>query len=944
MNKKRSGLLRRNRFVLLATGMAGLAMLIVYFCTRMFPIGDNTILRMDLYHQYGPLFGELYDRIFSHGSMTYSWTSGLGSCFLGNYFNYMSSPIGAIVVFFGHKHVPEAIAAMILVKAALSAGTFTWYLKRSLRSHSMLSAAFGLLYAFCGYMLAYYWNVMWLDAMVLLPVILFGIEQIINEGKGLLYCAALALSMFSNYYMSFMLCIFSVLYFLYYFFAQYTFTSTVSRRAKAQTSFLQKCKSNRFLRAGVLFALFSAAAAGVMACVLVPTYRILQNCSATNGSFPQEVKSYFTFFDFFANHFTALTTTIRSSGDDVLPNVYCGVLTLILAPLYFFTHSISKKEKAATLILLAVLYASFNLNFLNYVWHGLHFPNDLPYRFSFMYSFILLVMAYKTLLRLHEFSARQFGLCALLVGVFVVIVQDIKSKNVTDTSVYFTLALLVVFTLLLTLFKDKRFQSASVALLMVVAVCCEVIACDTQAFPNTVTRTSYESDYDDFRLLKEELDEKEDDPFWRMELTYLRTRMDNSWFGYNGVSMFSSMAYENLAKLESRLGMMSNKINSYTYNPQTPVYNMMHALKYIVNNTEPNVLGAPNYAAVTSLGKYEAFANNYDLPLGFLVDSSVEYWNTDDSDPFTVQEDFFLRATGLEGTLYKRVPVAFVNYANVDPFTEDLSGNRFYYHKSDRKADSDASATFTLTATESANLYLYFQVDGGSSKNITISSYLGTHDHSTSHPCILDLGFHQKGETVNVTVPFEQESGFVTFEVCTMDHDLFERGYNKLKSGAMTLTSFEETRLSGTFSAKKSGILYTSIPADSGWIITLDGKKLKDGDRLALGDALLGIRVSKGDHIIELHYEVPGGLGSVIITVFTLCLLALVFLLRRLRKRNGKQPLLPAFAVSEKPVFEGLLYPAPQKQPVQETHMPKVRREVYTPPAAAQPEIVVENE
>ena len=344
MKKQRFPLLHQNRFVLLSCGMAAVAMLIVYFCTQMFPIGDNSILRMDLYHQYGPLFAELYDRLFSHGSLTYSWTSGLGSCFLGNYFNYLSSPIGAIVVFFGHKHVPEAIAAMILIKAGLSAGTFTWYLKRSVRSHSLLSATFGLLYAFCAYMLAYYWNVMWLDAMVLLPVILYGIERIINEGKIGVYLAALALSMFSNYYMSYMLCIFSVLYFVYYYFAHYSFSSLVNRRwGEKHKSFVGSCKNSRLLRAGVLFALASLAAAGLMACVLIPTYRILQNCSATNGSFPQEVKSYFTIFDFFANHFTALTTTIRSSGDDVLPNVYCGVLTLILAPLYFFTKSISKK-------------------------------------------------------------------------------------------------------------------------------------------------------------------------------------------------------------------------------------------------------------------------------------------------------------------------------------------------------------------------------------------------------------------------------------------------------------------------------------------------------------------------------------------------------------------------------------------------------------------------
>ena len=217
MQKPKRSIFYENRFVLASFGIAAGTMLIIYMITQLFPLGDNTVLRMDLYHQYGPLFAELYDRIFSGGSLTYSWTSGLGSCFLGNYFNYLSSPIGAIVVFFGHKHVPEAIAAMVLIKAALSAGTFTYYLKRSLKSHTPVSAAFGVLYAFCAYMLAYYWNVMWLDAMVLLPVILLGIERIIRGGSIVTYTAALALSMFSNYYMSFMLCIFSVIYFIYYF-------------------------------------------------------------------------------------------------------------------------------------------------------------------------------------------------------------------------------------------------------------------------------------------------------------------------------------------------------------------------------------------------------------------------------------------------------------------------------------------------------------------------------------------------------------------------------------------------------------------------------------------------------------------------------------------------------------------------------------------------------
>ena len=221
MNKNKKSFLADNQYILIAFLATSITMLAVYLCNGMIPFGDKTILRMDLYHQYGPLFAELYDIVKEGGSFFYSWKSGLGSCFLGNYFNYLSSPIGAVIMFFGHKNIPEAIGAMILIKAALSASSFTYYIKNSLKSQNFAAVSFGILYAFCGYMLAYYWNVMWLDAMILLPVVLLGIERIIDHGKPATYICSLALTMFSNYYMSYMLCIFAVIYFCYYYITSY---------------------------------------------------------------------------------------------------------------------------------------------------------------------------------------------------------------------------------------------------------------------------------------------------------------------------------------------------------------------------------------------------------------------------------------------------------------------------------------------------------------------------------------------------------------------------------------------------------------------------------------------------------------------------------------------------------------------------------------------------
>ena len=169
-----------NRYCWLAFGCSCAIMLVVYICYSLIPFGDVTILRMDLYHQYGPLYAELYDRITNLESFLYSWNTGLGSSFLGNFYNYLCSPLSLIILIFGHENMPEAIAAIILLQAAFSSASFCFYLKKSFGEHSFATAGFGVLYSFCGFFIAYYWNVMWLDAMVLFPLMILGIERIIT--------------------------------------------------------------------------------------------------------------------------------------------------------------------------------------------------------------------------------------------------------------------------------------------------------------------------------------------------------------------------------------------------------------------------------------------------------------------------------------------------------------------------------------------------------------------------------------------------------------------------------------------------------------------------------------------------------------------------------------------------------------------------------------------
>lgn len=883
--KKINNTINSNRYVLISFTITAALWFIIYVISQIGIFGGNTILRMDLYHQYCPLFAELFDKIKSGNFSAYSWESGLGSSFWGNYFNYLSSPIGFIIMLFGHKNVPEAIAAMILIKGALSAATFTYYLKKSQQNTSISTAGFGVLYSFCGYMLAYYWDIMWLDAVILLPLVLYGIEKIIDSGNIYTFVITLCLTMVTNYYMSFMVCIFSVIYYFYYFSINYSFGNVLNINKK------NGLRNNRFIRASVRFGLAALLSGGLMCIVLIPTYTILQACSATSSSFPSELKNYFNFFDFFANHLSSLETTIRSSGDDVLPNVYCGLLTIILAPMYFFTKTISKKEKVATLITLSILFISFNTNFLNYIWHGFHFPNDLPYRFSFMYSFILLIVAYKTFIRLNEFTSRQIGISASAVIFLIILITKLGSKNVESRTIYISLIFAVVYTVILTTFKDRKYDKQAIAIILCVFISCEVIVADTQAIKSTVTAESYENDYDEFRIIKDNLDTIENgNTSYRMELSDLRTRMDGCWFGYNSASVFSSMAYEATSKLEDRLGEMSNGINSFTYNPQTPVFNMMHSIKYVVQNTDLDIFtDSPYYSRVSEYGKYTAYKNNYYLPIAFGVNNNVESWDTqfdvsaDYVNPFILQGEFFDLASGA-GNPFKEIDISFVSYNNVEPFTESLNAGSFQFTKSTK--DTDASATFYFKNQNPGNVYLFYNVDSGADQQITVNTGKNTVNASCGQDYILDLGYFEGEDTITVNIPFEANSGSMRVYACTFNQSIFEQGYKTLSNNVLNITTFDNDTIEGDISTKNNCILYTSIPYDEGWSIFIDDEEIDKDDYLNIGGGLLGVKVTKGNHNIKLNYKVKNLRGSMFLSIFSLIIFIIVCIIFKMNDKS----------------------------------------------------------
>ncbi len=890
-DSKLAKFLDRNIYIILAFVCSAVLMLLVYYCFDIIPFGNKTVLRMDLYHQYGPLFAELYDRITQLKSMLYSWNSGGGGAFLGNYFNYLSSPIGGLIVLlFGHENVPEAIGAMVFLKNALAAAAMAYYLKKSNGKNDFTISAFGILYAFCGFFIAYYWNIMWIDAMYLLPLVVLGIERIINKQNATFYIVTLAISFFSNYYMSYMICIFSVLYFLVYFFSNYSIKEIlptkpiyVDEDGEIYNRKIDNVFYSRFVTSGLLFALGSFVAVGLAAVALLPTYYCLKACSATSGTFPSDYQFYNNIFDFLANHLTSLEPTIRSSGEDVLPNVYCGIITVMLVPLYIFCDKIKARERAAHIILLAVFFLGFNLNYLNYIVHAFHFPNDLPFRFSFIYSFVLISIAYKALVNIKSFSTKALLGSGVATILFAVLVQRLGSKNVTETSIYLSIAFVAVYTVVLGLMKKKNFAQSAVSLLLMCCVFAEVAVSDTSHFVMSQQKPNFVNGYTEFRELKEKLDTVEGTDKYRMELTDINTLMDASWFNYNGVSVFSSMAYEKSANLQHNLGLNSNYINSYIYAPQTPVYNAMMSLKYLVNNDD-SIMNEQLFEKVAENDRFVAYRNNYYLPLAYCVSEEVEKWNPSGTNPFEIQNDYWTRATDI-GDVFKKIPATTYKTDNIRDDDTLLSENFTYYKDA---VNESGSIVRKYEIPESQNVYLY--VDCQSAETFNISGTNGLSKTQTpDDPYVVDCGYFEKGEilTLEITIPADKESGYADIYAVGLDMTNFEAGYHKLSASAMNITEFTDTHIKGTVDVKASELVYTSINYDEGWEITIDGEKIEP---VAIGGALIGIDAAPGTHTIEMTYKPKGFMIGAIVSAGTLVafIAALVIIHIVKKKRYAK--------------------------------------------------------
>ena len=253
-----------------------LIMLGIFAGKEIWPFGENCFLRTDLYHQYVAFFENYAERLRAGGSLTYAFDIGLGSNYLALLAYYLSGPLHIFAFLIPQNLIIEFITYLIVLKIGLCGLTMAWYLSKHFNTRHFAIAFCGICYALSGYLAAYSWNIMWLDVLWLAPIVLYGLEQLVEKNRPYLYCITLGLAILCNYYISIMLCIFLVFYFA------------------CRMICLPKTSFKQILLKLFNFAFFSLLA-GALACVLViPAAYALMGTASANTTFPRSVTNYFS--------------------------------------------------------------------------------------------------------------------------------------------------------------------------------------------------------------------------------------------------------------------------------------------------------------------------------------------------------------------------------------------------------------------------------------------------------------------------------------------------------------------------------------------------------------------------------------------------------------------------------------------------------------------------
>ncbi len=916
-----------------------LGYLLLMFIRKVMPFDSSSaFLYSDSYYQYYPFFKAFRQALLSGDSLLYNWDSGMGMDYLGLISYYLASPLNLLVALVPESWSLYLFTSLIPFRLGLASLFFAIFLKRHFGKDDPSIVAFGCLYGTCAWALGYQWNLMWLDTFALLPLVALGTLSLLRDRKFILYTLTLFLSIYSNYYIGFFTCIFVLLSFIAYQICNFT-------------------SLRRFAEDLGRIALFSILGIGMTAILELPALAALSKTvsmspsgsaggdlsilekiprefrlnivsselySSVNGAYTAfkdglEAKDYSEAWSAFRLMVKSINAGIADGTRQVvgnmgggitptfvngLPNLYCGVGTMFLAGLFLTAREVKLREKICSVLMLFFFILSFLLRQLDYIWHGFHFPNQIPYRFSFVFSFVMLYMAYRAYLIRHKFKPWQLAVSAVITcGLLACSNNRNETLFIVYNCVFFLLYVGVFCFGLLKKEPPKETDRDSrrahlldgirhrqIASFAMCAVMIIEFAMNLANFGNKYTSygiTAYPKGGEDLYRIVGIMKEVENDQlFYRTETSHCQLYNEGSMLGFHGISTFSSSADVDTTKFLQALGLGAQDTwNRYAYEETSPVTNLFLNLKYMIERTRTEVPDNRYFDEIYTAGNVALLENNAYLPLGFLAQPQLANTEiTRTGDRFGLQNQLLRDASGITGDVWhKQKNNLVITHHNVAVTSKSPTTGKCSF--------SDAKAVYrcTVCLQEAAGGGTPCTACGGKVSNGVYVSYTytaeqdglfcvdlsGTNKENIQNAPNFTIRHNDKvimdrentdvltqilsvcdvaaGDIIEIQFHVTAgKSGRICAQSAILDDTLFRQAWNMLNASTLELTAFSNTFIEGIIDCQRSGLLYTSIPDNGNWVAQVDGE---DVPVVLIGGAMVGVSLSEGMHTVTFRYE-----------------------------------------------------------------------------------------
>lgn len=850
---------------------AALIVLLVYQLTSAIagtnPFTGGSLLAGDYSDQYLGMFNYLHLVVSGQAHGAYSLANGLGGGMMGNWAYYLLSPFNLLALPFSKALMPYALFALGSLKLAAMAATFNLFARRRWAELTPnLRLALSVAYGLMGYALTYQREFMWLDALVFLPLIVLGLRQILRGGRILTYTWWLAITLMANYYTGFMVCIFIALF----------------------TAFLMLGEEEwRDLRAFALTLLkvvgASLLAIAMAAIVLVPTFMNLLGAKLGVDTGTPVLTH---------NPFVLASRLLIGAVDDHIdlhpgvlsvPTIYVGGLALMCAILYFAARGISRRARVSALVY-SLVWIGLSFSTKGYLLlHGGSNPVGYPYRYAFLLSFWLLYLAGDALLALQkgELNPRFIwglaGLVLLATGVLVL------KRGALDATLWrVTLSgFLYLLPLLLFVLGRRQWQATARMILVVVVVEMGVNAELTSAQTKGARPVSYYQRYNNemttFAAVMQR--DRGTQPV-RADKNFMRhiDRSDGLVYGYNSASIFSSNLTSGTPELMRLFGQRT--AGYYVqYSNGTALTDAILGMRYQMTSTR---------AARTQHDAMRVYGSRADLQGTVIARRGQErlyrlaepvalaFTHKGTAEPELLggaslanQERVLQNWSGSQRSLLADVPLKITAGKNAQAERDGKV----------RVQGKHATVSWTLART-SKQVYLSVPPAYYTKPN---KLYLNGKKIAIfpGYPVTVPLGVDAKHHSVRLTVKLSKTTGTLpAVTASSVRRANLRKTVQAINRGALHFTRSDAGNMRATVTTAGSKQVVTTIPAERGWQVQVDGKTVNTGTTLK-GVFMTFAVQGKGKHVVTMRYRTPGFLLGLLISVAGLIVLLIIWLRTR---------------------------------------------------------------